>query len=241
MQSSSWNSVSSFLGPTVDKQASIPQWWLRACNLSLLLQYTEPRPWLFLSIICFILCRKLAHIPKRTLGPRCSCRPAEKNGSRLSFCGVAACLWGFPKGSFPGHRARSSQEGQVTSLCMRNPEYAPVMRRVRPQRCLHWRSVCLVYFLFMNKNRDSCFYCQIRLRKVPLNTLMKGNRRVEISKVLPRPQNGVFGWSIAILHQVNHFITLMKNPAGNGPTDWRATLRWRINPRNCTVLLPISW
>lgn len=44
------------------------------CNLLLLLQYTE---WLFLSIICFILCRKLAHISKHTLRPGWICCPAE--------------------------------------------------------------------------------------------------------------------------------------------------------------------
>lgn len=56
------------------------------CNLLLLLQYTE---WLFLSIICFILCRKLAHISKHTLGPGWICCPAENwPMAVIPYCGL---------------------------------------------------------------------------------------------------------------------------------------------------------
>lgn len=54
------------------------------CNLLLLLQYTE---WLFLSIICFILCRKLAHISKH-FGARLNMLPCRK----LAY-GCHPALW----------------------------------------------------------------------------------------------------------------------------------------------------
>lgn len=94
------------------------------CNLLLLLQYTE---WLFLSIICFILCRKLAHISKHTLGSGWICCPVENRlMAVIPYCGFCTqthlfvCLQSLVRDFLmvpPPHWTSTTQEGQG-SVCV---------------------------------------------------------------------------------------------------------------------------